>query len=62
MAYFNLLLTVTSDIIGVLFALFNPVFVRYIRFTTVNKRAKRADKICKGRTRQAFIAGLSSLL
>jgi hypothetical protein len=34
MPNFNLLLTVTSDIInGVLFALFNPVFVPYIRFT-----------------------------
>jgi hypothetical protein len=31
-AQFNLLLTVNSDINGVLFALINPVFVPYIRF------------------------------
>jgi hypothetical protein len=31
---FNLLSTVTSDMIGVLFALFNPVFVLCIRFIT----------------------------
>jgi hypothetical protein len=36
MPNFNLLLTVISDINGVLFALFNPVFVPYIRFITVN--------------------------
>jgi hypothetical protein len=34
---FNLLLTVTSD---VLFEFFNPVFVPYIRFITVNKHQK----------------------
>jgi hypothetical protein len=33
----NLLLTVTSDINGVLFAHFNSVFVTYILFITVNK-------------------------
>jgi hypothetical protein len=40
MPNFNLLLTVTSDINGVLFPLFNPVFVPYIRFITVNKHQK----------------------
>jgi hypothetical protein len=34
---FNLLLIVTS---GILFALFNPVFVCYIRFFTINKHQK----------------------
>jgi hypothetical protein len=36
----NLLLIVTSDINGVLLALFNPVFVPYSRFITVNKHQK----------------------
>jgi hypothetical protein len=34
MINFNLLLTLTSDINGVLFALFSPVFFPYIRFIT----------------------------
>jgi hypothetical protein len=37
MPNFNLLLTVTSDINSVPLAPFNPVFVPYIRFITVNK-------------------------
>jgi hypothetical protein len=37
MPNFNLLSTVTSDIKGDIFALFNPVFVPYIRFITVYK-------------------------
>jgi hypothetical protein len=65
MPNFNLLLTVTSDIIGVLFALFNPVFVPYIHFITINNtknlyfliqiantsdfRAKQTGTICEGR-------------
>jgi hypothetical protein len=40
MPNFNLLLTVTSDINDVLFALFNSFFVAYIRFITVNKHPK----------------------
>jgi hypothetical protein len=40
MPNFNLLLTVTSNINGILFALFNPVFVPDIRFITVNKYQK----------------------
>jgi hypothetical protein len=39
MPNFNLLLTVTFDN-GVLFALFNPVFVPYIPFITVSKYLK----------------------
>jgi hypothetical protein len=63
-AYFNLLLTVTSDINDVLFTLFNPFFVPY--FITINKhqnlyysiqianttsgfRAKQTGYICEGR-------------
>jgi hypothetical protein len=42
MPNFNLLLTVTSDINGVLFSLFNTVFVPYIRFITVNNHQKSA--------------------
>jgi hypothetical protein len=34
MINFNLLLTLTSDINGVLFAIFSPVFFPYIRFIT----------------------------
>jgi hypothetical protein len=37
---FNLLLTVTSGVNGVLLALFNPVFVPYIRFIRLNKYQK----------------------
>jgi hypothetical protein len=40
MPNFNLLLTVTSDINDVLFALFNPVFVPCIHFITVNEHEK----------------------
>jgi hypothetical protein len=57
----NLLLTVASDINSVLFALFNPVFVPYIRCINRNLyfsiqiantsgfRAKQTGKICEGR-------------
>jgi hypothetical protein len=40
MPNFNLLLIVSSDINGVLLALFNLVFIPYIRFITVKKQQK----------------------
>jgi hypothetical protein len=40
MPNFNLSLSVTSDINGVLVALFNPVFIPYICFITVNEHQK----------------------
>jgi hypothetical protein len=40
MPNFSLSLTVTSDINGVLFAIFNPVFLPCINFITVNKHQK----------------------
>jgi hypothetical protein len=42
MPNFNLSLSVTSDINGVLVALFNPVFIPYICFITVNEHQKSA--------------------
>jgi hypothetical protein len=59
MINFNLLLTHTSDINGVLFALFSPVFFPYIRFITAKiclfqyklqiRPFLELNKICEGK-------------
>jgi hypothetical protein len=48
MINFNLLLTLTSDINGVLFAIFSPVFFPYIRFSLLQIRpVLELNKICE---------------